>query len=159
MAEFLTDREIQDLVQEPKRVPADIRRRMVPRAKRGHSEVDIDVRGDLGSEFRIIVRRSKFNVLDFSCILGYRVLASNQVLRLRRYNGKSHEHTNPIEGETFYDFHIHLATERYQRTGNREDTYAQVSDRFSSFEEAVKCLFEDCHVVFPDEPQMQLFSP
>jgi hypothetical protein len=29
---------------------------------------------------------------------------------LRRCNGKSHEHTNIIESDKFYDFHIHTAT-------------------------------------------------
>ena len=55
-----------------------------------------------------------------------RVPQSNRVFRLRRYNGKSHEHTNPIEKEIFYDFHIHTATERYQVLENKkEDTYAE----------------------------------
>ena len=78
---------------------------------------------------------------------------------MRRYNGKSHEHTNPLEGETFYDFHIHMATDRYQRTGNREDTYAEVTDRYTGLDEAVSCLAEDCNVILPDESQMQLFAP
>lgn len=158
MAAFLTDSEIRAFIEEPKHVPADFRRRLIPRRKRGHSEADLDVKGDAGSEFRIIVRRSNVNPLDFSVILGYRARESNQVVRLRRYNGKSHEHTNPIEGEGFYDFHIHTATERYQRTGNREDVYAEVTDRYHSLEGAVNCLVEDCHVVSADEPQMGLFD-
>jgi hypothetical protein len=49
---------------------------------------------------------------------------------LRRHNGRSHEHTNQIEASTFYDFHIHMATERYQELGMREDAYAEATDRF-----------------------------
>ena len=43
MAEYLSDQEIVELLQEPKRVPGDFRRRFVPKAKRGHGEVELDV--------------------------------------------------------------------------------------------------------------------
>jgi len=56
--------------------------------------------------------------LDFSIILAYCPEASNQLFRLRRYNGKSHEHTNTIEADKFYNYHIHTATERYQELGH-----------------------------------------
>lgn len=149
MADFLTDSEIDRLVQERKPLPEDYAKRMALRQKRGHSEAELEVRGEDGSEFRIVVRRSHFNRLDFSVILAYRVPGSNQIFRLRRYNGRSHEHTNPQEGETFYDFHIHMATERYQRTGNREDTYAVTTERYADIDGALACLIADCHCVAP----------
>ena len=65
----------------------------------------------------MMLRQSTVNALDSPLILAVRVPQSNQVFRLRRYNGRSHEHTNHIEGGSFYDFHIHLATERYQELG------------------------------------------
>jgi len=158
MPDFLTDQDIQDILQEPKRVPVGFQRRIVPRAKRGHSESELDIAGDQGSEFRVIARQSNVNPLDFSVILGYKVPESTLVLRLRRYNGRSHQHTNPIERQTFYDYHIHLATERYQRTGNREDTYAEPTDRYTTLDEALSCLVEDCSIVLPEEPQLGLFA-
>ncbi len=160
VADFLSDDEIIRLVKEQKRVPSDFMRRSVPKPKRGHAEVGFDVKGETGSEFRIIIRRSRINPLDFSIILGYRMPKSNQVLRLRRYNGRSHEHTNPLEEQTFYDFHIHMATEKYQLTGNREDTFAEVTDRYSSLDEAILCLVEDCNVIMQDndEQQMDFFN-
>ena len=79
------------------------------------------------------------------------------MLRLRRYNGKSHEHTNKIESETFYDFHIHSATERYQDLGMREDSFALPTDRYSNIEEAVDYLFEDCNFKAPEGQQGKLF--
>lgn len=98
------------------------------------------------NEFHVILRKSKFNSLDFSAILGVRAPHSNRVFRLRRYNGKSHEHTNKIEGETFYDFHIHMATERYQRLGDREpreDAYAEITGRYGDLTGALDCLLAD----------------
>ena len=159
MADFLSDEEVHALLAEEKRLPADYGRRFVLKAKRGHAEFELDLDGANGSPFRVVMRRSNFNPLDFSVILAYRVPGSNQVLRLKRYNGKSHEHTNPIERETFYDFHIHTATERYQRSGNREDTFAEVTDRYANVNQAVECLFEDCGFIMPDEPQGSLFPP
>lgn len=73
-------------------------------------------------------------------------------------NGKSHEHTNLIEGEIFYDFHIHQATQRYQEIGAREDTFAEPSNRFADFQQALKCLFNDCGFQMPYDPQGKLFE-
>ena len=158
MADFLTDDEIQGLISERKHVSADLRKRLIPKPKRGHSEVDLELKGETGTQFRIVVRKAHANPLDFSIILGYRIPDSNQVLRLRRYNGKSHEHTNSLEGQTFYGFHIHTATERYQRTGNREDVYAELTDRYDDLEGAISCLIEDSNIVLPEQPQMGLFD-
>jgi hypothetical protein len=77
---------------------------------------------------------------------------------LRRYNGKSHEHTNPIEEDTFYDFHIHKATERYQMIGAREDTFAEPTEKFSDFHEAISCMIKDCNFEVPVDPQRKLFE-
>lgn len=96
--------------------------------------------------------------MDFSVILAVRVPQSNQVFRLRRYNGKSHEHTNHIEGQSFYDFHIHLATERYQEIGAREDTYAEPTDRYETFQDALRCLLADASFDVPSEPQRDFFE-
>jgi len=65
--------------------------------------------------------------------------------------GKSHEHTNHLERETFYGFHIHFATERYQQTAWREDAYAALTDRYGNFEEAVKCVLKDCGFENPSD--------
>jgi hypothetical protein len=158
MADHLTDKEIKGLLAEPKPLPADYQRRLVARPKRGHSEVALDVNGENGSDFRIVVRQSLVNPLDFSVILGYCPPNSNQVVRLRRYNGKSHEHTNTMERETFYDFHIHQATQRYQASGNREDTFAEPTDRYADVRGAIDCLIADCSMQLPPEARAPLFE-
>jgi len=118
--------------------------RVRQRAKAGHKESDIDFVGADGSAFRVVLRQSIHNVMDFSAILAHSPKSSTQVLRLRRYNGKSHEHTNKIERQTFYDFHIHMATERYQLSGLREDAYAEVTSRYADLRGAFACMLEDC---------------
>ena len=104
----------------------------------------------------MILKRSLSNPLSFSAILAYRVPGSNQIFRLRRYNGRAHEHTNVIECETFYDFHIHEATERYQELGGKADGYAQSTDRFVDLDGAIDCLIEDCNLVLPPDPQLSM---
>jgi hypothetical protein len=127
------------------------------RAKPGHKERDLDLEGEKGNEFRLILRQSAINPLDFSIILAYRPPKSNQLFRLRRYNSR-HWHTNLIEGETFYDFHIHQATARYQEMGAKEDAYAEPSDRFSDFNQALPCMLKDCGFQVPIELQRGLFE-
>ena len=156
MAVFLNDEEIDELVSEPKELPADYQRRIQVRPHRGHREQELEVKGDSGSEFLVILRQSMHNPMDFSAILGYQVPKSNVVFRLPRYNGRHGEHTNTLEHETFYDFHIHKATERYQQSGLREDTFAERTDRYADLPGAIRCLVEDCGFIEPPGTQIEL---
>ena len=154
-----SDAEIASLVAEPKLLPGNWHTQLRARPKRGHDESELVVIGVAQNEFHVILRKSKFNSLDFSAILGVRVPQSNRIFRLRRYNGKSHEHTNKIEGQTFYDFHIHIATERYQRLGDREpreDAYAGITDRYGDLRGALDCLIADA-AFEPEGPQGSMF--
>ena len=127
MAVIYSDQEIESLIRERKPLPSDWRSRSRLQPRRGHNERHLELTGDTGSEFRLILRQSTVNQFDFSIILAVRVPQSNQLFRLRRCNGRSHEHTNHIEGVTFYNFHIHFATERYQALGAREDAYGRAN--------------------------------
>ena len=158
MAGIISDQEIENLLQEPKILPGDYHQRIQVRPKRGHKERELDIKGGSGNDFRLILRQSTFNALGFSIILAFRPAKSNVIFRLRRYNGKSHEHTNLIEDVSFYEYHIHQATERYQLLGAREDSYAEPTDRFSDFHQAVSCLMEDCGFEIPSGAQRSLFE-
>lgn len=149
------DQEIESFVREPKLLPDnwESRIRLIP--KRGHSERQLDVGGEANSQFRIILRQGHINALDFSVILAVRTPSSNQLFRLRRYNGNSHPHSNKIENETFHGFHIHFATERYQREGFAEDAYAKTTDRYSDYRGALRCLIRDANLLVPSDPNDQ----
>jgi len=153
----LTDDDIRCLLAERKPLPGDYALRLQLKPKRGHKEREMQVKGGDGSDFRIILRQSDLNPLDFSVVLVYQPLQSNQLFRLRRCNGKSHEHTNKLEGERFYGYHIHTATERYQDAGFREDAYAEATRRYSDLDGALKCLLEDCAFDVPSDGQLALF--
>lgn len=156
----LKDDEIARLIQELKPLPSDYLRRLQLQPKKlNHKEAQLDVRGAMGSEFRIIARQALQNPLDFSMILAWRDRSSsNQWFRLRRYNGKHGVHTNKIEGDSFYDFHIHQATRRYQRSGWREDAYAEPTDRFHDVRTALECLIADCGFELPPDERLPLFD-
>lgn len=158
MAIRLGEEDIKRLLSEKKNLPDDYRDRIQTKPKRGHKERELDIVGELDSEFRLILRQSEFNPLDFSVILAYRPPKTNQQFRLRRYNGKSHEHTNTLEGQTFYDFHIHSATERYQDAGLREDWFAEPTGRYADFNGAIQCILKDCGFDVPLNPQGDLFG-
>ena len=141
----ISEEQIAALLAERKTLSADWRSRLTLKLKTGHKERDLEVTGDQGSRFIVKVRQSISNSLDFSVILGYRFLGSSQTLRLRRYNGLSHEHTNTLERRSFYGYHVHMATERYQeRDGFREDHFAEATSDNSSVDEALVRMLMDC---------------
>lgn len=153
-----TNDEIQTLVDELKPVPGDAFSPVNWRSREGHDRADLDVSGKDGDLFSVKLRRNQYNEKDFSVILCVEVPNSNVTFRLRRYNGY-HTHRNKIENERFRDFHIHTATERYQERGFDEDGYAQITDRYSSFATALRCLIEDCGFEPEADSQQTLFSP
>lgn len=152
---MFTDAQIAALINERKFLSKSLDEMVRLKQKPGHREFELDIVGGQGSEFRLILRQSVVNPLDFSIILAHRILKSNQLFRLRRYNSKSHEHTNHLERNTFYGFHMHLATERYQNTPWREDAYAELTDRYGNFDEALGCMLSDCGFESPSSSPSQ----
>lgn len=153
-----SDNDISVLLAEQKPLPADYQARLILTQKRGHKERELQIDGLNGNRFVLMLRMNDFNIFDFSVILGVVSKETNTVFRLRRYNGKSHEHTNRIEGNSFYDFHIHTATERYQDLGAKEEFYAEVTDRYCDFSGAVSCMIKDCGFMITPSSQTDLFE-
>ncbi len=158
MAVTLSQVEIAALIAEAKQLPDDYVQRVQTKPKRGHRERELELVGIAGSEFRLILRESLINRLDFSVILAWLPPQSTSHFRLCRYNGKSHEHTNMLESQKFYEFHVHHATERYQQSGLREDSFAEPTIRYQSLSGALECLIQDCHFLMPASHQPGLFD-
>jgi hypothetical protein len=155
VAEFFTDQQIKDCIGEPKPLPTELGGPTLPlrSTRAGHKEAQYDVTGASGTDYRVIIRQSRSNLFDFSIILAHLSKTTNQVFRLRRYNGKSHEHTNQIERDRFYGFHLHTATQHYQERGLKEDGFAEPTDRYSDLAGALECLVTDCGFIPPaDRP-------
>ena len=147
MPRLLSDDEIQRLLDEPKVLPRNWKGRLEPLPKQNVSfgQRSLRIPGEVGDEFRIIVRLSNKNLFNFSIILSFKD-ANGDEHRLLRYNGKhSSEHTNKWEkregGENVKfrnSFHVHRATERYQLAGFKIDGYAEVTTEYGSFESALQ---------------------
>ena len=143
MASIVSDQRIRALIEERKVLPNNWRSDLFRKK-------NLVVIGENGNEFRIIVRQNDSRPADFSVILTVR--ESNREFRLRRYNGWTNPHRNRLEKEEIDGFHIHFATERYQRIGLNEDTYAQTTGRYSDFSGALQCLIADANF---EEPAQQ----
>jgi hypothetical protein len=159
VAEFFTDEQINACIDEPKPLPLELADLTPPlrNTRAGHKEAQYDITGTAGTDYRVIVRQSVHNLFDFSIILAHLSKTTNQVFRLRRYNEKSHEHTNQVERDRFYGFHVHTATQRYQERGLKEDGFAEPTDRYSDLAGALDCLIADCAFIQPAGRPARLF--
>jgi hypothetical protein len=126
-------------------------RDLIPRKhKRGHLEASKQVEGADGSKFRLIVRQNRMDVLDFSVILGWDMPSLMRVFKLMRCNGLSHQHRNPLEyQEAFFDYHVHVATERYQLHGSSEEHYAEPTNAYTDLKGAIRHLLTSCSFAPP----------
>lgn len=156
MTDIFTDADIQRLLSEPKALPATFDEQLRLKPKRGHKEAELKITGRNGSTFRLILRQSNLDPLDFSVIVGYEIPHTNLLFRLRRYNGNSHWHTNKIERTTITGYHIHQATQRYQEIGLSEDSYAEATERYANIANAVQCALNDCNFDLPINSQLPL---
>ncbi len=167
MARILTDNEIESLMAESKPLPRNWTTRLRPRTKSDfqHAQRDLEVQGEAGNRFRIIVRKNALNQLDFSLILTFKDADGSEFV-LRRYNGKHpSQHTNRLEkahdepGSTFRNaFHIHKATQRYQEEGLPIDGYAEVTAEYASFDTALQAFVGSNGIVLPGDDEPSLFD-
>ena len=144
-----TDEQIAELISERKVLPDNWRSQL-------DKDNSLPIIGENGNSFRIITRQNKKYPSDFSVILGVINPKTGVLFRLRRYNSiAKRPHNNKIEKQKIYGYHIHYATERYQRIGYDEDTFAEETDRYHNFEGAIQCLIQDGNFELP--PQLTLF--
>ena len=84
MSLLYTDAQIQAMLAEPKPLRDDFQQRLVLKPKPGHKERELDIDGEAGTKYRLILRQANINPLDFSVILAVLDEKSTRVFRLRR---------------------------------------------------------------------------
>src|SRR3990170_990126 len=67
---------------------------------------------------------------------------SDKIFRIRI---RANSHKNQIEKDKFRDFHIHKATRRYPDAGFRIDGYAEVTDSYNNWKDALTKMLKDCN--------------
>ena len=156
---ILTDQEIETLIKEAKHLPCNWRLKSLVITEENTLLQTVQTVGVNNNEFSLILRQNTINQNNFCLIVAVRRKNREKLFHLKRYDGKYKQHTNPIEKEKFYDFHIHTATERYQKFGlKNEDHYAKATDRYNDYEKALKCLLEDCNFIVANDPQISIFE-
>lgn len=58
MVDIFSDQDIQRLIKEKKPLPKDYKVKIQVRPKRGHKERELDIEGEDGNDFRLILRQS-----------------------------------------------------------------------------------------------------
>lgn len=137
--EVISDTQIQALISERKILSKNFQPNL--KEKNGQNQFEKEVTGINGNTFKIIVRQSIQNPLDFSVIFG--VVLNGRVFRLKRYNGDSHNHTNKLETIEIQGFHIHTATQRYQEQGFREENFAEKTSKYFDWKSALKFMLKE----------------
>lgn len=143
-AESLTDSLISELISEPKEVQN-------PKARgstvRGAFTRIYRLRSTESNRvYEILIRQNTRVPDDFSCVFRY-IPPSGKAIIIRRYNGSSHAHKNPIEKQKFsYQCHIHQITERYIAINRKNEHYAEPTSRYTDVNGALSCLLKDCSV-------------
>lgn len=108
-------------------------------SKPGHTQKNYDCSGG-GERFKVWIRRRNGTTNDYSCGLTW-LPKSGANIRLRRYNGPAHTHKEIMLTE-----HIHTASETLIAQGKKADGDAVPTNRYHSWESALRCLIEDCSV-------------
>lgn len=154
-----TDAEIAGFINEQKVLPTNYYDVLITqlRVRGSHRRSELTVEGVNQNTFHIAIRQSTENSRDFSVILRIEQHITTGDFVLRRYNGASHWHTNTLEREeSFRDFHIHQATERYQAANRKPEHYAVVANSYSDIVTALECMIADCGFVMPSDNRDRL---
>lgn len=147
---IVSDRQIARLLAEEKGPLSE--KVFSPRTRKaGHRESSAEIAGADGSKFVVKVRRSIEDPGSFSIILCWKQPGTTRLFRLMRCNGDNHRHKNKIEGSVFKNaFHVHIATQRYQELGAREEEFAELAE-YSDFTGAVE-TFKRLANIISDDP-------
>jgi hypothetical protein len=158
MSFHLTEKSAAELLAEPKPIDAVAyakKLHLKPKPKQpsprggGAYEARLDVTGIRGHRFKIIVSVSLHLPNKFAVMLVF--LTGKEKFRLVDCHGWHGPHTNYLEAKTGcgctfispHTFHIHRFTERYYASDpNKHDWYAEPTDEFGSWTEALEYLSE-----------------
>ncbi|MCX6676844.1 MAG: hypothetical protein NTU95_02725 [Methanothrix sp.] len=142
---LISDQEIIELIGEEKKLAVNFREQLTLKKKsdKKYQECDLSAKSNKGA-FIITVKVNIKDVFDFSIILQY-ISENGFNYILRRYNG-THQHKNILERTLIRGYHIHIATEKYQRSLLRIDGYAELTDSYKNWKDALAQLIADCNV-------------
>lgn len=157
-----SDANIIALIECPKTTTKAPRREM--RLERGSLRNDAELISEDGEHhFRLFVRQSAEFLESFSIGLIYEPRDGSSSITLLRCNGPHGQHRNiPFAPDEHFHYHIHEATAAAIAEGERAERYAEKTDKYAAFEQAlayflrrINLLDRDVH--FPWLKQLPLW--
>ena len=152
MPETVSDSEIAQLIAERKVLPGNWQDELENSTnKDSHAEGQVNLVGESGTQFRVIIRQSLRSDDDFSVILMVSRRVGEPEIRLLRFDGGSHPHRNKVERNWIVRKpHIHRATERYQELKwEFHDGYAEETSRYHDLSGAWESFVADANLQSP----------
>ena len=163
---ILTDQKIQNLLD----IPKTISKKTPPngyneRDGSRHCHLELEAVSSDGAQFRVFTRQHSVFVEGFSIGLRYQTnIKAVGTITLVRYNGPHGESSRNPDGH-YAQPHIHRITAQELASGNTnpQESHREITDRYSTFEQALRIFFEDIGVTndaeyFPEALQPRLFD-
>ncbi len=163
---ILNDEQIRQLLDVPKtianRTPA---KGYVDESGHRRCQLDLETNSDEDAQFSVFVRQSSNFIENYSIGLRYRTDdKAVGTITLIRYNGAHGGDSRNPDGH-FALPHIHRITAQLLASGNTnpQESHRETTDRYSTFEQALRNFFEDISVTnyaeyFPEALQPRLFD-
>lgn len=138
-----TDKEIQDLIEMPKKIVARPRKEL--KLQSGHYRNDMKLQSADGQyDFSAFMRmNAKFNE-NFSVGLVLQPRNEPGEIHLFRCNGRNGPHFLFEHHEVF---HFHIAREENIREGLKENRDAYITKEYSTYEDALVFFLKKCNIV------------
>ena len=163
---ILTDEQIRQLLDVPKtitkRTPA---KSYDEESAHRRCHLDLETNSDEGAQFSVFIRQSRNFIENYSIGLRYRTDdKAVGTITLIRYNGLHGEYSRHPDGHYALP-HIHRITAQELASGNTnpQESHREITDRYSTFEQALRIFFEDIGITnyaeyFTEALQPRLFD-
>ena len=163
---MLTDRQIQELIVQPKRItgkdPASGYREEY---RQRRCDLELETMSDGNPCFVVFVRQNLVFIENFSIGLRYRTgNRTVPVITLIRYNGPHGEFSTQADGH-YAQAHIHRVTHSELDSGSTQppEKNRRITDLYATFEQCMRVFLTDTRVenyadYFPDLQQGRLFD-
>ena len=160
-----TQTELDELISCPKQVVEPPRKEM--RSERGHQRNDMTLASLNGEQrFSVFIRINERFPENFSVGLIYDPRDEPGDLTLLRCNGRHGEHDNSPMGDAHphFGYHIHRARAEIVNAGLSPLKFAELTNTYASYPEALQYFLRLIHVVnadvyFPNVYQLPLIAP
>lgn len=142
-----TQEEIDYLIKCPKVITNPPKKEMV--LVYGHYRNSMNLHSTDGTHnFFVFMRKHAMFAENFTIGLDYIPNDGSGHLCLLRCNGPHGGHTNELLTDTHhFGYHIHVAKDYNINNGRKSELYAELTDRYATFEDALAYFIEYCNII------------